>query len=211
MKNLVPSHTTSADSQFSRSDDGSDAASPRVNRGLQSLASPRFSYRLERTHDEDELVRRCSLIGAQRSEAVTQLLDRLEPAAYLICNLLIEDRLEAAATSEDACVEAVTCLFDQAPADASEFRVTFFRILREHCQKRDTMSSPANNPVHREFRALIADMPERQRWVSVLRFIANLSRAEIADVLDDSIAAVKTDLWTALQQIMGADIAKNAK
>ncbi len=100
MKNLLSSHSNSATAPLARIDD-SESVSSAVISGDSVLAPPRFSYRFERAQDEDELVRRCSLSGAQRSEAVTEILERLEPAAFLICNLLIEDRLEAAATCED--------------------------------------------------------------------------------------------------------------
>ena len=206
MKNLLSPLSDSATASLARFDDNKSASSA-VASADGVLAPPRFSYRLEHAHDEDELVRRCAMSGAQRSEAVTQILERLEPAAFLICNLLIEDRLEAADTSEDACVEAVTRLFEGTPADASDFRVTFFRILRRHCKEGTAMCRPANNPAHREFRAMIVDMPERQRWVSVLRFVASLSRAEIAMALRISASDVKSDLWIALRQIMGADLA----
>ena len=208
MKNLVTDHSASNANPFTgfTHDDFASASSAAVT-GDGLMAAPRFSYRLERADDEDELVRRCALSGAQRSEAVTEILDRLEPAAFLICNLLIEDRLEAAATSEDACVEAVTRLFEGEPEDANDFRVLFFRILLRHSLRRASMRLPSNNPEHSEFRALIADMPDRQRWVSALRFVANLSRAEIAMVLGSSSSDVKSDLWIALRHIMGADFA----
>lgn len=206
MKNLLSNHSDQAADPLARFDGDEPTLLVTVSRdGL--MASPRFSYRLERAHDEDDLIRRCAMAGDDRSKAVTQILERLEPATFLICNLLIEDRLEAAACSEDACVEAVIQLFKGTPANASDFRVNFFRILRRHCQERAAMSSPASNPAHSEFRALIADMPERQRWLSVLRFVANLSRAEIAMVLGISSSDVKSDLWIALRRIMGADFA----
>ena len=206
MKSLLPSYSDSASAPLGAFDD-KESASSAVISSDGVLAPPRFSCRFERDRDEDELVRRCGLSGAQRSEAVIQILERLEPAAFLICNLLIEDRLEAAATSEDACVEAVTRLFEGAPVNASHFRVTFFRILRRHSQKRAAMRRPANNVAHSEFRALIADMSERERWVSVLRFVAGLSRAEIAMVLGLSVSDVKSDLWIGFRQIMAIYLA----
>ena len=206
MKNLLLSHTDQAADPPVRFD-GDESSSPVTVSREGLIASPRFSYRLKRASDEDDLIRRCSMAGDDRSNAVAQILERLEPAAFLICNLLIEDRLEATACSEDACVEAVIQLFKGTPASASDFRVNFFRIVHRHCQNRTAMSCASNNPAHGEFRALIADMPERQRWASVLRFVASLSRAEIAMVLGISSSDVKSDLWIALRRIMGADFA----
>jgi hypothetical protein len=73
------------------------------------------------------------------------------------------------------------------------------------------MCRPENNSAHRDFRALIVDMPERQRWVSVLRFVAGLSRAEMALVLGNSASDVKSDLWIAIRKIMGADSANGVQ
>jgi hypothetical protein len=203
MKSLLPSHSDTSADPSTRSENSTP-----ILACSEHPEATCFTYRFERMEDEEELLRRCSRTGAEGSDAVVKILERLEPAAFSICNLMIEDRAEAAAC-EDACVEAVSGLFKGVTWNASGFRVTFFQIVRRHCQRYSAMTEPGNNAAHRDYRALIAGMTDVQRWAVVLRFVASLSQAEVGSVLGLPSPDVKSHLWDAVRQLMGAGFAND--
>lgn len=72
---------------------------------------------------------------------------------------------------------------------------------RRRLERRQTTAAVAADDVYCELRGAIALLPERQRSAVVLRFYEDLPEAEIAALLGCSVAAVKSLLHRAVQDL----------
>lgn len=203
MKNLFNScHQSSHDNS-----DRSSAASP-LSADLLSHRRSEFGAGDLVDYTDDELLHLAACGDSDRPAALRELLERYEPSAFMISNLLLESRADAAAASEDACVDAICWLQAEAVESASKFRLTLYRLVRRHCAEYSLMTRPGANSEHRDYRAFLSGLRERDRWMVALRFVAGLSREEIAEVLELPADEVKSALWAAMQRLMRIGIAE---
>ena len=204
MKNLLNSYCPSSCDDSARS----SAPTPLLSDELSHRRS-KFEVGYLVDHTDDELLHLATCGDSNRTAALRELLERYEPSAFLICNLLLESRADAAAASEDACVDAICCLqTEEAPKTASAFRLILYRLVRRHCREYSAMTRPGTNSEHRDYRVFLAGLRERDRWMVALRFVAGLSREEIAEVLELSADEVRSALWAAMQRLMRIGIAE---
>lgn len=174
----------------------------RLNPELEILASAVDKSNWE-SLGGDDLVRICGAgNGEQRKKAMRELLNRFEPATFLICSVLVDSVEDAAVACEDAWVDVLSLKELQSLNGITGFRVALFSAIRKQCSRYTAMITPNGNADHRCYRNLVAPMVETERWMLALRFFGELSKNEIAAVLNLSIAEVKTGLWTAMQRIV---------
>ena len=109
-----------------------------------------------------------------------------------------------------------------------DFRAWIYRIARNHClnvirsrgRKRDDQYLASNasiaasltgnltRMIHEEAQALVIQaleqLPESQREVLLLRYTENLSREEIASIVDEPVSIVKSRLYEGLKKLRSA-------
>ena len=138
----------------------------------------------------------------QRRMSVRRLLERYEPSAFLVCNILLENPDEAALACEDACVDAIGKMELETLADVSAFRVILFSAVHRHCANFESMAMPDSNADFRVERSTVVDLAAAERSILALRFFADLSRDEIALVMQVPSADVRAGLWNAMQSVI---------
>ena len=164
----------------------------------------------------DEAQRLVRLLNSKDPQA-GDLLQRLHRDALTRFCLGYVGRIEEA---EDA-VQEVFLKVVQSPVVPGHFRPWLYKIARNHCLKRarkraardGQISQPSQIPdavtgqltrlVNDEFRARVAEafsvLPDDQREMLRLRYVENLSRAEIAEVLEVAEPLVKSRLFEGLK------------
>ncbi|PWR04033.1 RNA polymerase subunit sigma [Meridianimarinicoccus roseus] len=143
--------------------------------------------------------------------AALALTERLVPQALSVAQRLLGDRVEA----EDVVQEAMLRLWTAAPGwRAGEARVStwLYRVVVNLCtdrhrrkvpQPRDTLPDHPDGTPGQEARlqararqaalqAALADLPDRQRQVVVLRDIEGLPNPDIAEIVGVSVQAVES-------------------
>ncbi len=138
----------------------------------------------------------------QRRTSVRKLLERYEPLAFFICNVLVEDAQQAAFACENACVDAIGMMEVETLEDVSTFRVMLFRAVYQQCANFATMSAPSTNAKFKIERSTLVELGESDRWILAMRFFADLDRSEIASVMQMPSADVRVGLWNAMQSVI---------
>jgi len=138
----------------------------------------------------------------QRRTSVRRLLERFEPAAFLVCNILLEKPEDAALACENACVEAIGKMELENLEDLSAFRVVLFRSVHRHCANFALLSTPDSNADYRIERTTLVGLAGDDRWMLAMRFFADLDREEIAAVMQVSDADVRATLWSGMQTVI---------
>lgn len=149
------------------------------------------------------------------------LLDKIYRKSLLqFCARYLGKRQEA----EDV-VQDVFCKVLKSPTVPDNFRAWLYKIARNRCldllksreRKRDDQDLPNESQIDAELtghltrmvkgeqqsriRQVMASLPPHQREVLRLRYIEQLSRAEIADVLDIAESVVKSRLCEGLDKL----------
>lgn len=169
-------------------------------------------------------------IEAPASGGLVELLNAKDPAAWALLQKLHRDalvrfcygylgRIEEA---EDA-VQDILLKVVQSPAVPPHFRPWLYKIARNHClkcaQKRSNQNGQLQQPsqipetltgqltrlVNHEAQSRLAEafasLSVEQREVLRLRYVENLSRAEIAEVLEISESLVKSRLFEGMKRL----------
>lgn len=164
-----------------------------------------------------------SLVARLRSgdaDAGLRLCELYREAMLRFCS----GYLGNAADAEDA-VQEVFCKVLTAAQVGPSFRPWLYKVARNHClnirrgraRRREAARAPSGldaaasltgnltKLVHGEQRSrlahLVAALPEAQREALRLRYVEDLSRGEIAEVLDEPESVVKSRLFEGLQKL----------
>jgi len=167
---------------------------------------------------QDEAPKLVDLLNSKDSKA-GDLLQRLHREALTRFCLGYLGRIEEA---EDA-VQEVFLKVVQTPTVPSHFRPWLYKIARNHCIKRahrggaqpgliqqpsqipDALTGQLTRLVNDEMRTRMAEafalLSAEQREALRLRYVENLSRTEIAEVLDVAEPLVKSRLFEGLKRL----------
>lgn len=181
----------------------------------------RFADHAARADTTDDA---CLMAAWRRGDmgAARLLLDRFRGPLLRLCLSYLRDHADA----EDA-VQAVLVRAQASAALPDHPRAWLYRVARNHClnlrrglaRRRDrerlptgadvsaTLAGQLTRMVRSEQRAslrrLLETLPPDQRETLWLRYVEELPRAEIAEVMEVSLAAVKSRLYEALTWLRG--------
>jgi RNA polymerase sigma-70 factor (ECF subfamily) len=158
--------------------------------------------------------------------AYRELVNRYKEAGYRVALQVLRHEADAEDALQEAFIKAYIYLHSY--SDAYRFYTWFSTIVRNvalsHLRARDWFVVPLDDSLARPVRSLIQDspelaalassrsavvrdavaaLPERYRRVLVLRYWHDLSYEEIATVTEQSLAAVKTQLFRAKALLAG--------
>jgi len=205
MKNLLSEHHQNHTSNPALDDESflTDAIS-RHHSGFGDFCYSKFSG-----NELVELWREGS--SDQRRASVRKLLERYEPSAFLVCNVLLESAEQAALACEDACVTAIGEMELETLSDVSAFRVILFRAVYRRCQNLVSMTTPTATPKFELERSTLVDLAGSDRWMLALRFFAELDKEEIESVMQMPSADVRRGLWNAMQSVISHGFYSDAR
>jgi RNA polymerase sigma-70 factor (ECF subfamily) len=173
---------------------------------------------------DTELIRRA--LKADHA-AYRELVNRYKDAGYRVALQILRNEADAEDALQEAFIKAYVYLHSY--SSSYRFYTWFSTIVRNvalsHLRARDWFVLPLDDAIARPVRSLIEDspelaalassrsaivreavaaLPERYRRVLVLRYWHDLTYEEIASVTQQSMAAVKTQLFRAKALLAGA-------
>jgi RNA polymerase sigma-70 factor, ECF subfamily len=164
---------------------------------------------------DDELVMRAQRELPYVTDAFEALMRRYNRAVYRTCRRMLDDHDEA----EDAAQEIMLKVFHALRGfeGRASFKTWLFRITcnvchtRYHHKVREQQALVAyaglvdvqvdDSPERLDAGRLLASVSTSERAVLTLRFVAELSVEEIADVLDLNLSAAKMRLYRAIEKL----------
>lgn len=197
-------------------DDPAFRASPEAPSEAASDAAPRMPANTGEP-DDDELLRR---IGENDELAFRTLVERHVDRAFALALRILDNRADADDVVQDSLLKVWTHRH-RWEAGRAKFSTWLYRVVTNRCI--DLRRRPRNEDVeavgeiadaapdavtamHRSEVSELLDaamnrLPDQQRIAIILSYHETMSNAEIADVMDTTVAAVESLLKRARQQL----------
>lgn len=171
---------------------------------------------------DEQLVERACRELPYRTRAYEELMRRHDKLMFSVCLRLVGNRQDAEDITQDVMLKIFSKL--KSFEGRSSFKTWMVRVTRNACKdwlKKKAISKQytdalAREPQHQstmEYREdrlieLLKDLSPADREVLTLRFVADLSLQEVAEITDLSLSATKMRLYRAIDRLreLAADI-----